>query len=606
MADEILDACESEIALPTYRTVPRSCMPPLFDPNDPNDETIYPYELVLRNERHPAQRTYRTVEIENDLLRVTVIPDLGGRIFQIEDRRTGAAYLHDNRCVRPVRIPPRWSFLSLGVELNFPYTHSPTGTDPVAYELVHDDEAGMAGVAVGERDRQWGLSWRAEVRLYRGYRGVVVAVRGWNDTVTRRKIQWWSNAAQPAGGDTEFVFPDEPMVAHIGEEKRGTWPVMHGIDLRYHRQYDRMIGTFHHPSTADWFGIYHHERQWGLLHLADPARLPGKKLWSFGHTGITSNWTISMTRDGGTSCEIQSGVPGLQEEYVTLGPGEDLAFVEIWQPVDDRAELDAPRRPTFASVTSALGSVKDAPRMLPALDKHATGRVWRHLVDAWRADGAARLDDLAREIGDADAGWPPTGYADIAQALEWAQTQRPSRHLWSFMRGVHACATENRDVARSILERIAGGDDRVEGWGRPGTPSEIAAALVSRIDLHLGMNEQAALARLMAAARTLRDGTLLEESDARLQELGRTDERRALLTAWPDDDARKLEVRASIEIDSGSPRAGLDLLQNTPWERPPCRHRRTNLWRAAREQLGEPTEPVPACLAEDPYEDIRG
>ena len=165
MAGKLLNVQEYDLPLLTYEAVPRTCMPPLFDRDNTCGFSIYPYTLVLSNRREPVRKVYRSVVVENESLRVTVIPDLGGRVYQIEDRETGAAYLHDNRCVRPVRIPPRWNFLSLGMELNFPYTHSPTGTDPVAYELIRDDEAEMVGVAVGEQEKQWGLSWRVSVRI---------------------------------------------------------------------------------------------------------------------------------------------------------------------------------------------------------------------------------------------------------------------------------------------------------------------------------------------------------------------------------------------------------------------------------------------------------
>lgn len=576
-------------------------MPALFDRDNVFPNPVYPYEMALSNDARPIRRAYRAVEVVNDLLKVTVVPDLGGRIFQIEDRDTGAAYLHENRCVRPTRIPPLWRFISVGIELNFPLTHSPTGLEPIGYEVIRDHDAGMVGVAVGEQERRWGLSWRAEVRLYRGYRGVIVAVRGWNDTSAGRAVQWWSNAAQPAGGDTEFVYPDEPIVAHIDGEEDGAWPIFNGTDLRRHKNFDRMIGTFHHPSTADWFGIYHHERQWGLLHLADPDRLPGKKLWSFGYSGVTSDWPLSMTRDGAPSCEIQSGVPALQNQHRDLEPGDDMAFVEIWQPVDERSELDDGNRPSFASVVSSIGGIHDAPRTLPPMDARIPGLVWRQVLEAWRAEDPTRLAEVEVRLGDEEAGWPPSGYTDLAQALEWAEQNRPACRLWTFMCGVHACSMEDWDVAELRLRLVAAEADEIEGWRRTGAPRGIARALVARILLNVREDVEEGLAMLVDAATELRDGSVLEEVDSLLRDQGRTGDRRAMLEWWPDDDMRKQEVLASIEIDDGDPRKGIEILLTTPWERHHCRLRRSELWRDARARLDEPTEPVPGELMEDPY-----
>jgi hypothetical protein len=589
------------LSLLTYPTIRRTCLPPLFDRDNVYAFPIYPYPAALANDPRPIRRVYRSVEIENEFLRVTVLPDLGGRIYQIEDRETGAAYLHENRCVRPTRIPPRWNYISLGIELNFPYTHSPSGNDPVGYELIRDQDDGMIGVAVGEQERQWGLSWRAEVRLHRGYRGVIVAVRGWNDTSVSRAVQWWSNAAQPADGDVEFVFPAEPIVAHIEGEGNGTWPIFNTIDLRRHKNFDRMVGTFHHPSTADWFGIYHHERQWGLLHLADADRLPGKKLWSFGHTGDTSDWTLTMTRDGGRNCEIQAGIPAVQDQHLDLGPGETCTFVEVWQPIDRRSELDDGERPAFADVAESVGGFRDAPRSLPPAGCRVPGFLWRELLKAWRADEASRLADLEERLSDEETEWPPSGYADLEQALAWAEERRPSCTLWPFMRGIHACAMDDWDTAASRLQDVATSANEESGWRRPGTPRAIARALQARILLNVMKQTEGAISLLTEAARELHDGSVLEEADTLLRDQGRTSERRELLPWWPDEDQRKLEVVASIEIDDDNPRKGLEILLGTPWERHHCRHRRTTLWMQARTLLNEPVEPVPVALNEDPF-----
>jgi hypothetical protein len=211
----------------------------LFDIDNVYPFSIYPFDSALENDPVPRLQDHEAVEIENGILRVTVLPSLGGRIYQIEDLSTGGLYLHENRCVRPTRVPPRWNFISLGIEHNFPYAHAATGNEPVGWEFLSKGDA--AGVAVGCREPQWGLCWRTEVWLHPGFRGVVVSTRCWNDTDTARDVQWWSNCAQPGASDTEFVYPGEPYEAHIDGQGSGVWPMFHGIDLRWHKNYNRMM-----------------------------------------------------------------------------------------------------------------------------------------------------------------------------------------------------------------------------------------------------------------------------------------------------------------------------------------------------------------------------
>ncbi len=580
--------CEvHQLYLPTYPTRRRSVLPPLYDIDNVYHFSTYPYSGSFTNDA-PELKGHKVVEITNGLLKVTVIPDLGGRIYQIEDVQTGCCYLHENRCVRPTRVPPTWDFISLGIEFNFPYAHSPTGRLPVGYELISDPSTGMAGVAVGEVERQWGLGWRAEVRLYPGSRAVWVCVRCWNPTQTPRDVQWWSNAAQPGGADAEFIFPDEPIIAHIDGEGNGHWPHFNGIDLRYHRNYDRMVGAFIEPSTTDYFGIWHAVRGWGLLHLADPTQLPGKKLWSFGHSGPTSDWSLTMTRDGDTNVEIQSGLPPTQSAKHRLEPRTSFSFCEAWVPVDDRQVFDDGHRPSFAEMSEQAGLDLHVPSIAPIRQDDLASDRWSDLINLYQN---ARHEPTALaqlEPGLAND-WPPTGM-DLEAPLRWACGCRGG--FWWYALGVYLAGTDRLEDAvkmlRSAIDHTASDDNNL-----------VRAVLGLVLYRGLGrLNE--AKPELLASARLLHDPELLRHADELLKAQGDLAGRKALLSCWPED-ARGIEVRAGVLLDEGDFVGCLRLLEEYRWERHHCRYVRTKLWRTAHERLGLPIEPVPALLGEDPY-----
>ena len=566
---------EKNIVIPTYSMIPRSILPPVFDP-----EVVYPYDGFLLNEKEPKDVVYKALTIENNILRITVLPDLGGRILQIENVQTATKYLHENDVVLPVRISMRWAFISLGIELNFPIAHSPTGISKIGYEII-DCPNGGKGIAVGEKELMWGLNWRAEIKLFPNSKAVCLAVKCWNPTETPRDVQWWSNAAQPVGDETEFIFPCEPVIEHSEEAKTGNWPMLDGIDRRWHKNYDNMCGLFWDKALSDWFAIYHHDKNWGLLHLSDPAELPGKKMWTFGQTGPVADWTLAMTGNGGMSCEIQSGVPATQSGFVNLKPSEEISFIEFWVPVELREELDDGNRLSFSSMLDNLGG-KEALEAKTKEIESPCGEFWKTLIQAfedkdeqWINDQQTCLDDI----------WPPTGL-DLKESLRWAVSIAGGS--WNYPMALYSYA--NKHFAEAM----------VFFGNSPQSPK--VQALMAMIEWRGLKQPRDAWSRLKKVINEIPDGALLVAANAILRELHDIKERKAIMEYWPDWDYRKRETQAEIAIDEGNPREGLYILTHKPWERHHgCRYRRTELWRRAAAMLGQDISEIPTILGEDPF-----
>lgn len=132
---------EVQASLPVYDTRPLTGLALLYDP-----EHLYPYPSQHDTRDTPRPRRLRFVVLESAALRVTVAPDLGGRIYSIIDKRRDAELLFCNPVVKPTRILPVWAFVSGGIEFNFPISHAPTGATTVG--CVHG-VTGDCGVGRG-------------------------------------------------------------------------------------------------------------------------------------------------------------------------------------------------------------------------------------------------------------------------------------------------------------------------------------------------------------------------------------------------------------------------------------------------------------------------
>ena len=74
-----VQARRGELTLPTYRLLGEN-RNPVFH-SQYGVAHIYPYTLQDEISSEPAETTYRTLELENRYLRLTVLPELGGRVY---------------------------------------------------------------------------------------------------------------------------------------------------------------------------------------------------------------------------------------------------------------------------------------------------------------------------------------------------------------------------------------------------------------------------------------------------------------------------------------------------------------------------------------------
>src|SRR3974377_1831252 len=116
----MLEIRESTQTLLAHELTPMGPIPSVCDP-----EGVYPYQSFANTSPRPVFKRYHFVSIENDFLRVTVSPDLGGKLHSIIEKRSGKEALFIPASICPVRILPRLGFIPGGIEVSFPISHSP-------------------------------------------------------------------------------------------------------------------------------------------------------------------------------------------------------------------------------------------------------------------------------------------------------------------------------------------------------------------------------------------------------------------------------------------------------------------------------------------------
>ena len=98
-------------------------------------KSILPYLLQDGYDRKKKQRSWDAAVLENDFIRATFLPELGGRLWALIDKTTGRELLHRNPVFQPCYLALRNAWVSGGVEWNIGIIgHTPFTVDRVFVE----------------------------------------------------------------------------------------------------------------------------------------------------------------------------------------------------------------------------------------------------------------------------------------------------------------------------------------------------------------------------------------------------------------------------------------------------------------------------------------
>lgn len=318
------------MTLPTYEEGPPD-VNPSFDVFA--TRFTYPYTVRQNLTDRRAPQAWRTVVLENEYLTCTILPDLGGHLYNCVDRRNGANLFYANPSIKKANVAYRGAWTALGVEFNFPVSHSWVTVSPVDFATVRHAD-GSASVFVGDIDRVYGGQWRVELRLRPGRAVLEQHTTLYNRGERRHRFFWWTNAAVEVWDDSRLFYPQTFTESH-GFTDIDTWPINRaGVDLTVvgNHKYGP-VSQFSHGSREPFMGVYHPRTKAGVVHYSSPLDLPSKKFWSWSSDADGLDWRRALSDNNSAYVEIQAGLFRNQETFAFLEPQAVLQFSEYWLPV---------------------------------------------------------------------------------------------------------------------------------------------------------------------------------------------------------------------------------------------------------------------------------
>ena len=346
-----------KVLIPTYEIGEAEKNPIFLDKRvyQGSSGKVYPYPTIEKISDEKRDKEYEAVFLENDYIKVMVLPQLGGRIQRAYDKTNGYDFVYYNHVIKPALVGLTGPWISGGIEFNWPQHHRPTTFLPVDY-ILSENEDGSRSVLLHDVDQMYGTKGLMKITLYPDKAYIEITGQLYNRTSLPQTFLWWANPAVAVNDNTQSVFPPDvhAMMDH-GKRDVSRFPIAtgvyykkdysEGVDISRYKNIPVPTSYMAEKSKYDFVGGYDYGVGAGVLHVADHHISPGKKQWTWGCGDFGRAWDRNLTDEDGPYIELMTGMfTDNQPDFTWLKPFEEKAFTQYFMPY------------------KALGQVKNAAR----------------------------------------------------------------------------------------------------------------------------------------------------------------------------------------------------------------------------------------------------
>jgi len=336
---------EADLVLPTYVAGDPEPNPMFYfgRASQGAEGRVYPYPLYDTLTDRKEDRTYRIVYLENEYVRIGILPEIGGRIFEGVDKSNSYDFFYRQHVIKPALIGLIGAWISGGVEWNIPHHHRATTFIPVQH-WIEEQADGSKTVWVGELEIRHRMRWAVGYTLHPGRSYLEAKLRILNRTPVVNTMLCFANVAVHATDQYQVIFPPSTQFAtHHHKREFTTWPIAAtryggydfsaGVDVSWYKNHFAANSMFAWNYEDDFLAGYDHGKEAGLLSVADHHIVPGKKLWTWGNGPRGRMWDKILTDSDGPYIELMVGAySDNQPDYSWLQPGEAKSFSIFWYP----------------------------------------------------------------------------------------------------------------------------------------------------------------------------------------------------------------------------------------------------------------------------------
>ena len=340
-----VNAWKDTVVIPTYEVGAPEKYPVFLEKRvyQASSGAVYPHPVIEQISDEKVDKEWDVVFIENDYLKIMVLPALGGRIQMAYDKIRERHFVYYNHVIKPALVGLTGPWISGGIEFNWPQHHRPSTYDPVDY-YIEDQEDGSKTVWVSEVERMFRTKGMAGFTLYPDKAYLEIKAQLYNRTPHSQTFLWWANPAVAVNDQYQSVFPpDVNAVFDHGKRDVSEFPIAKGeyykvdyspgTDISRYKNIPVPTSYMAITSEYDFVGGYENDTKGGLLHVADHHVSPGKKQWTWGNGDFGHAWDRNLTDRDGPYIELMCGVyTDNQPDFSWMHPYEEKSFRQHFMP----------------------------------------------------------------------------------------------------------------------------------------------------------------------------------------------------------------------------------------------------------------------------------
>ena len=319
---------------------------------------VYPYPVIETISDEKKDVDYQAIWLENEYIKVMVLPELGGRVQMAYDKIAKRHFVYYNHVIKPALVGLAGPWISGGIEFNWPQHHRPSTFLPVD-STIEENADGSVTVWVNEMERMFHQKGMAGFTLRPGCAYLEIQGRMSNRTPLPQTFLWWANPAVEVNDHYQSVFPpDINAVFDHGKRDVSSFPIATGtyykmdysagVDISNYKNIYVPTSYMAVNSRYDFEGGYENDTKAGMLHVASHHFSPGKKQWTWGNGDFGRAWDRNLTDEATPEemerwginrkgfrpyIELMAGVyTENQPDFAWLMPYEEKQFTQYFMP----------------------------------------------------------------------------------------------------------------------------------------------------------------------------------------------------------------------------------------------------------------------------------